>query len=391
MGTARNGGTQGGPSAGYRYFLLVLLFFSLYMVFGVIKPFLHTLVFSVLLASLFGPVQTRVRRWVRGRRNVAALLTVLLVTFVIAIPFIFFVSSLVAQGIESVSRVTEWIRQGNLQKLADHPRVLQGMEWLQARLTFVDFSKLNLEGHLLAISKNVGQFLINRGAALLGDAATVVTRFFMLIFFTFYLLRDGEAMIEAIKKLSPLREEQEDRILQKMHAVARSALLGSFLTAVAQGLAGGIGLKIVGIPGLFWGTLMGFTSFIPVVGTALVWVPAVVYLVILGKVASAVFLTLWCVVLVGSIDNFLRPFFMRGQAGMSTFYIFLAILGGVQWFGLAGIIYGPLILAFAMVMLYIYEVEYHEMLQPVVAQAAPHSPADPWPTAPEGSKEEKSP
>lgn len=385
MQTEKDGGTQGGPSGGYRYFLLVLLFFSLFMVFGVIKPFLHTLVFSILLASLFSPVQTRICRWVRGRRNVAALLTVLLVTFVIAIPFIFFASSLVAQGIDSVSHVTEWIRQGNLQKLADHPRVLQGMQWLQARLTFVDFSKLNLEGHLLAISKNVGQFLINRGAALLGDAATVVTRFFMLIFFTFYLLRDGEAMIQAIKKLSPLREEQEDRILQKMHAVARSALLGSFLTAVAQGLAGGIGLKLVGIPGLFWGTLMGFTSFIPVVGTALVWVPAVVYLVILGKVTSAVFLTLWCVVLVGSIDNFLRPFFMRGQADMSTFYIFLAILGGVQWFGLAGIIYGPLILAFAMVMLYIYEVEYHEMLQPVAAHAAPDSPP-----ALEGSIEKES-
>ncbi len=353
-----------GQKAGYHWFLLGLLFFSFYMVFGVVKPFLHTLVFSILLASLFHPLNTRMLSWVRGRRTVAALLTVTLVTFLIAIPFIFFVSSLVAQGIDSIGRVTEWIRQGNLQKLAEHPKVLHVTQWLQSYVTFVDFSKLKLEEHLLTMSKNVGQFLINRGAALLGDAATVLTRFFLLIFFLFYLLRDGEAMVRAVKDLSPLREEQEDRILQKMRAVARSALLGSFLTAVAQGLAGGIGLKIVGIPGLFWGTLMAFTSFIPVVGTALVWVPAVVYLVLLGKVGSAVFLTLWCVILVGSIDNFLRPFFMKGQAGMSTFYIFLAILGGVQWFGLAGIVYGPLILAFAMVMLYIYEVEYSRPLDP---------------------------
>jgi predicted PurR-regulated permease PerM len=108
---------------------------------------------------------------------------------------------------------------------------------------------------------------------------------------------------------------------------------------------------------------MAFTSFIPVVGTALVWVPAVGYLLLLGKIKSAIFLATWCAVLVGSIDNFLRPFFMRGQADMSTFYIFLAILGGVQFFGLAGIIYGPLILGFARVMLYIYQIEYRDFLE----------------------------
>lgn len=360
--------TDSGPSpdqvkTGYRFFLLVLLFFSLYLVFGIVKPFLHTLIFSILLASLFSSLHARVLKGLGGRKNVAAGLTVALVTFVIALPSIFFASSLVAQGIDSISRVTEWIRQGNLQKIAAHPKVVYSIGWLQSHVTFADFSKLQVESHLLAASKNVGQFLINRGAVLLGDAATIVTRFFLLIFFLFYLLRDGESMVAAIKALSPLREDQEDRILRRMQAVARSALLGSFLTAVAQGVAGGIGLRLVGIPGFFWGTLMGFTSFIPVVGTALVWVPAVVYLFILGRSGAAVFLALWCIILVGSIDNFLRPFFMKGQAGMSTFYIFLAILGGIQWFGLAGIVYGPLILAFAMVMLYIYQVEYRDILE----------------------------
>ncbi len=328
MQTEDSGRSPERVKTGYRLFLLVLLFFSLYLVFGIIKPFLHTLVFAVLLASLFSPLYGRMLKKVHGRKNLAAVLTVALVTFVIAIPSVFFTSSLIAQGIDSISRVTEWIRQGNLQKLAAHPKVVLGINWLQTHLTFVDFSKLQVESHLLALSKNVGQFLINRGAVLLGDAATIVTRFFLLIFFLFYLLRDGESMIAAIKALSPLREEQEDRILQRMQAVARSALLGSFLTAVAQGVAGGIGLMLVGIPGLFWGTLMGFTSFIPVVGTALVWVPATVYLFILGRTAAAVFLTLWAVILVGSIDNFLRPFFMKGQAGMSTFYIFFGHLGG---------------------------------------------------------------
>jgi len=184
-----------------------------------------------------------------------------------------------------------------------------------------------------------------------------------MIFVIFYLVRDGEEMVEKGRYFSPLRRDQEDRILNGVRLVARSVLLGSFLTAVLQGLVGSIGLAVVGIPALFWGTMIGFSSLIPVIGTAIIWVPVVVYLLIMGYVKSAVFFSLWSVIIVGSIDNFIRPFLMKGQANMSPFYIFLSIVGGVQYFGLVGILYGPLILSFAMIMLYIYGVEYqHDLL-----------------------------
>ncbi len=155
-----------------------------------------------------------------------------------------------------------------------------------------------------------------------------------------------------------LLKEQEEKLLHDIRAVAKSVLLGTFLTALCQGLVGGIGLSLVGIPGLFWGTVMGFSSLIPIVGTALVWIPATVYLLLLGNWKSALFLALWSIFLSGSIDNILRPFLMRGEGRMSPFYVFLAIIGGVQYFGLSGILYGPLILSFAMIMLYLYGVEY---------------------------------
>ena len=165
-----------------------------------------------------------------------------------------------------------------------------------------------------------------------------------------------------MRALSPLRDEQEERIIHIMKDVGRSVLLGSFLTALCQGLAGGIGLAIVGIPAFFWGSLMGFASLIPFVGMALIWVPAVGYLALMGRWKAALFLFLWCTLLVGMIDNFLRPFLMRGEGKMSPFYVFLAIIGGVTYFGLPGILYGPLILAFARVMLFIYKVEYRGLL-----------------------------
>ncbi len=133
-------------------------------------------------------------------------------------------------------------------------------------------------------------------------------------------------------------------------------------TAVAQGFAGGIGLWIAGISPLFWGTMMAFASLIPVVGTAIIWLPAVVYLVLIGSWGKAVFLAIWSMVVVGSIDNFLRPFLMKGEGGISSIYLFFAILGGINLFGIVGILYGPLILGVAAILLYLYELEYGEVL-----------------------------
>ncbi|WP_159306711.1 AI-2E family transporter, partial [Klebsiella pneumoniae] len=120
------------------------------------------------------------------------------------------------------------------------------------------------------------------------------------------------------------------RLLSEIENVSKSAVMGSFLTAIAQGVAGGIGMWLAGFPGLFWGTMMGFASFIPVVGTALIWIPATLYLFLTGDTTWAIFLAIWSVAVVGSIDNLLRPFLMQGSAGMNTLMIFFSLLGGIQ-------------------------------------------------------------
>ncbi len=347
---------------GYRPFLLIVLFLSLYLTYLILQPFLDILVLAIVLASLFYPAQIYLRRLYRGRETLAALTVVFIITFVIVIPVFLFTTSLISQGLDSLNRVNEWLRAGNIPKVVEDPRFASYLNWVQERFPAFDLNKLDIPRNLLDLSKNVGQFLLSKGATILGNVAHLVTRFFIMIFIIFFLVRDGKDMVEKGRYFSPLRKDQEDRLLDGVRVVARSVLLGSFMTSLLQGLVGGIGLSLVGIPGLFWGTVMGFSSLIPVVGTALIWIPSVIYLLILGKTSSAIFLALWCMLLVGSIDNFLRPFFMGGEAKMSPFWIFLAILGGVQYFGLTGILYGPLILSFAMIMLYIYGVEYQEEL-----------------------------
>lgn len=347
---------------GYRPFLLVVLFFSFYLVYLILRPFMDTLILAIVLASLFSPLQAFLVRKYRGKPNLAALTIVFLITFVMVIPVSLFTSALVSQGVDTINQINDWIRAGNIQKLTEDPSILAYSSRLQEKLPFLDLNKLDIPSNLLQLSKNLGQFLLSRVGTLLGNAASLITHFFVMIFVVFYLVRDGKKMIDQARYFSPLRAEQEDRILDGTRLVARSVFVGTFVTAICQGLVGGIGLAIVGIPGLFWGTVMAFSSLIPVVGTSLVSVPAITYLILFGSWKSAVFLALWCALILGSIDNFLRPFLMQGGSKLSPFYIFLAIIGGVQYFGLIGILYGPLILTFAMIMLYIYEVEYREDL-----------------------------
>ena len=184
-----------------------------------------------------------------------------------------------------------------------------------------------------------------------------------MLFVLFFLLRDHAKIVDTLHWVLPLSRSQEEALLTEAKMVARSAVLGSVLTAIAQGIAGGIAMAIVGFPGLFWGTMMAFASFIPAVGTALIWLPASLYLILTGDWGWGLFLAGWGVVVVGSIDNVLRPILMQGSSNMSTLLIFLSLIGGIQLFGLIGVIYGPIIFALTLVLLRIYTIEFKDFLE----------------------------
>jgi predicted PurR-regulated permease PerM len=353
---------RAGRIKGYRAFLLVVLAVSFYLAYLILFPFIDTLILAIVLASMFNPLQVFLENRLKGRKNLAALIIVLVITFVIAIPVFVFTSTLVAQGLDTVNKTNEWVRAGKLQELVQDPRINEYLAKLQERFTFLEVTKTDISNGLLSLSKNIGQFLLGKVASILSNVASLVAHFFVMIFIAFYLVRDGGEMVSNIRHLTPLRAEQEDRIINGIRVVTKSVLLGTFLTAVCQGLAAGIALHFLDFPGLFWGTMTALSSLIPLVGTYLIWIPIAVYLALLGQTKAAVFLAVWSIVMSGIIENFFRPFLMKGKSKMSPFYIFLAILGGVQYFGLKGILYGPLILSFAMIMLFIYGVEYREEL-----------------------------
>lgn len=346
-----------------RLFLLALLFFFLYLVFLVFRPYLGTLVFAAALASACYPFQTRISMWVKGKENLAALLTSAILVVIVVVPLVCFSAALVAEGAESLSKAHAWLQGANLEEILSGKWIHPFYAMVQRLLARLGVDQVSLREALMKASSALGQLVLSWGKGFLGDVTGLLVRFLLLIVLVFYLTRDGKAILKRLKHLSPLSLEQEGRLIQRVRSLSRSVVLANVATAAAQGIAGGIGLWIAGIPALFWGTMMAFTSLIPVVGTAIVWLPAVCYLLILGSWGKAIFLAAWCVLLVGSIDNFLRPFLMKGEGEISSVYLFFAILGGIQLFGIVGILYGPLILGVTAVLLYLYELEYSEVLK----------------------------
>lgn len=345
-----------------RLFLLALLFCSLYLVFLIFQPYLGTLIFAVILTSVFHPFHKRLLQLCKGRKNVAAFLTATLLVLIVVVPLLSFTGGLVQQGAKSFGKVNAWLEAGNLERVLSGKRVQPIHHMVERQLARLGFEHLNLRKRLMNASAALGQLLLSWGKDLVGNVTGLIVRFLLMIVLVFYLFRDGQSILKRLQHLVPLSTAQEERLIERISDLSRSVVMANVATAAAQGIAGGIGLWIAGIPPLFWGTLMAFTSLIPAVGTALVWLPAVGYLLVLGSWGKAIFLAAWSVVVVGSIDNFLRPVLMKGEEGISSIYLFFAILGGIHLFGIVGILYGPLILGVTAILLYLYELEYSEVL-----------------------------
>ncbi len=366
--TERNGvGKAGDHPHGnnlFLWFFLGLLGFSLYLAYMVAQPFLHSIILACVFSAISHPFYERCLRLTKGRRVPAALLVLFVLFFLVVLPICLFVAGLIPQAGQSISAVTNWLGEGHLtDTIATHlnPVLAKLQEYFPG--LNLDLQTLNLKDTLLEASRNAGSLLISGGSYILRNAVLFVVHLLLIFLIMFFLLIDGAAMIRRILYLCPMKPEQTEVVIESLRRISRSVLVGGFLVAALQGVVGGIGLALVGIPALFWGTVMAFAALIPVVGTGLVWVPAVVFLFLTAGWKSALFLTVWCGVGVTSIDSFLRPMLMREGARVPVLFIFLSILGGVNVFGMLGLLYGPMILAFVAVMINIYAEEYSDTLE----------------------------
>lgn len=324
-----------------RSFLAMLLVVSLAFLF-LIKPFTGPIFWAVAIALIFNPVQNWLLRRMPERYNIAALLTLLLCLFIVIIPVLLLISSLIAEGVGLYQRVQSGeISPGRyidqitnsfpaLQSLMDRfnidiERIREGVV-----STFVGGSKL-VAKQALGIGQNTFQFFLS---------------FSLMIYLAFFLLRDGAKLVELLIRALPLGDERERLLFAKFAEVTRATVKGNLLVAVVQGALGGLIFWILGIGGaLLWGVVMAIASLIPAVGAALVWAPTAVYLAAIGEYVSAAVLTAFGVLVIGLADNILRPILVGRDTKLPDYMVLLSTLGGIVMFGINGFVMGPLVAA----------------------------------------------
>lgn len=342
--------------------IMVALLLAAVACYFLVEPYIHSIVLAFILSLLIHPLHEMIEGRMPRHKNIASILSCTLLTVIIVIPLLFVLSAIVQQGMVFSQSLYKWMSNDGFSQLFQHPWVVSSFDFANHYLPFDNLTPVELGKKLTEWATQFGTKAVGTSAKVLGDATTFILDFFLMLFVLFFLLRDHDTIIRSLRHVLPLSRSQEDRLLTEVEVVSKSAVMGSFLTAIAQGIAGGIGMGIAGFPALFWGTMMAFTSFIPVFGTALIWLPASCYLFLQGETTWGIFLVAWSVILVGSIDNLLRPFLMQGSSGMNTLLIFFSLLGGIHLFGLMGLIYGPLIVAITLVLFNIYEEEFKEFL-----------------------------
>ena len=210
----------------------------------------------------------------------------------------------------------------------------------------IDVDSIDIKGSIIAAIQFVASFLAGQSAKITAGFVWFFISFFIMLFALYYLFKDGKDIVKYLMVISPLPDKYEIQLFNKFKEISMATLFGIFLTSLIQGIIGGIGFAIAGIPNaLFWGTAIAIFSIIPVFGTAIVWLPASLILFVSGNSFGGIFLFLWGLLLVSTVDNFLRAYLIGERTKSNQLLIFLAVIGGVIMFeGLVGVIFGPLIL-----------------------------------------------
>jgi predicted PurR-regulated permease PerM len=323
-------------------FLLLLLIGALGVGFWLFRSFLKPFAFASVIATGFYPLYLRISRNVRGP-NKTALLATLAVLLIFALPALLMASTAGAELIKAARYLGNWSAEegGAVTYLSQKQQT--ALRWLGK---YVDVEELRLEDAVANLPGQVSKVLLAAGTRLLGGLAGFAGNAILTFLILFFLFRDGNAAIENVASVLPLSRDQATRLLTRVRDSVVANLYGILAVSLAQGLLTGAALAILRVPSpLLLGLATAICSLIPVVGTMLVWGPAAIYLMVTGHLWKGIILIVWGSVVVGTIDNIIRPLVIGSRVELHPLLLLFALLGGLQVFGLIGIFIGPAIIS----------------------------------------------
>lgn len=326
-------------------FFIVTLLATIVVVFMLFRPFLYTLILASVIAYLTSGLFTRLLRILRSPSGTAAIMT-LLVFVTLLVPLTLIGARVAFEASGMYTFISEQATQERLSGM------LSGLQSaLDEMLPGVTVDANRITSQL----GSVFGWLVGNLGLLVGSFASLALNFLLLLFFYFYLIRDGNHMVERLKLISPMSSEHEDQIIARIGRAITSTVRGSLVLAILQGLVSGAGFLIFGVPNpALWGCIVVLAAFVPTIGTALVQIPAIIYLAATGHTTAAVGLGIWASLAVGMLDNLLGPKLMSRGMQMHPLVTLLAILGGVSFFGPVGVLIGPITVALLYALLDMY-------------------------------------
>jgi len=325
------------------YGALLLL---IYLVFRIVEPFLEPLAWSAVLAIFFYPVHERILR--RLRPNPAALWSTLGVTVLLIAPALVVLVYTTRQAVDATARL-ESVLLDPQKALPSH-----AIDWIRHQLPQAwqgtDFSQPLRQG-----AERIGAFLASRLGALVKNLFTFFVDLFIVIFALFFMFRDGDEIVRGLSHLAPFDESIQEDIVRESRDLIFASVAVALVIALLQGALGGLAFTIGGISSpIFWAVLIAFFSLVPVVGSALIWVPAALFLAFSGHWGKGLAVVVICGAVAGVADNIVRPLLLRNRTHLNELFLFLGVLGGLEVFGLLGLVIGPTIVAAAMGVFRVY-------------------------------------
>ncbi len=323
-------------------FFLVIVALATVAFIWLIQDFLLACFWAVVLALIFRTTYRILRIKLRGRSNLASFLTTMLILLVVIIPIGLISLAIVQESTQLYSQ----FRDGEIDPERAVTFVEEQLPRLEALLNSYGIETSELETQIRDTVINITQFFANTALSFTQNTINLAIQFFLMLYLLFFFLRDGEKIMQLIVNSLPMGNKREWMIFQQFAVVSRATLKGTMIVAAVQGFLGGMLFWIIGIEApVLWGVLMTFLSLLPVGGSGLVWGPAAIILLIQGEIAKGIIIIAVGSLLIGLVDNLLRPILVSRDTSMPDYLILLTTLGGITWFGLSGFIIGPVIAA----------------------------------------------
>ena len=331
-------------------FLLVVVSVALGWI---LLPFYGTILWGAIIALLFSPLYRWLLQRLKQRRTSAALLTLLAVLIIVVLPFALVTASLARE----VTVIYERLQSGDLNPALYFRELFAALpSWVGSLLDRVGLSDFDvLQARLSAALTQASQFLATQVLSIGQNTFEFVANLCVTLYLAFFLLRDGDVVMRALHRAIPLPTAHKLELVGKFTTVIRATVKGNLLVAAIQGALGGLAFWVLGVTGaLLWAVLMAFLSLLPAIGAGLVWLPVAVYFLVTGAIWQAVALTAYGVLVIGLVDNMLRPLLVGKDTRMPDYVVMITTLGGMAVMGINGFVLGPAIAAMFIAVWHIY-------------------------------------